>query len=253
MPRQAPIKLFPIHTMTARIAIVLVLITGGLSLIFALPEPPPPASSACILGWPNELDGWVKIRDKDPSPAEIAILKGAAFAKADYVSNPGTFQIDAGIVLSTTDVNETIHRPERCLPAQGHKILKATSTEVVLPNGVSLPLTRLHTRITRTTAASEEQATQTYSFDCVTYYWFVGKEILTANHYGRTLEDMRYRLLTGGTQRWAYVTVAAYLPAPEGGGENTLIADPSNPFDERIKNFIKQSAREIIDFDKIVR
>jgi len=237
--------------MTARIAIVLVLITGGLSLIFALPEPPPPASSACVLDWPNELDGWVKIRDKDPSPAEIAILKGAEFAKADYVSNPGTFQIDAGIVLSTTDINETIHRPERCLPAQGHEILKVSSTEVALPNGVNLPLTRLHTRITRTTTATEEQAAETYTFDCVSYYWFIGKQTLTASHYGRTFEDMRYRLFTGGTQRWAYVTVAAYLSAPEDGSQNTLISDLSNPFDERIQNFIKMSAQEIVNFDEI--
>lgn len=239
--------------MTARIAIVLALITGGFSLIFALPEPPAPASSACVLEWPNELEGWVKIRDKDPAPAEIAILKGAEFAKADYVSNPGTFQIDAGIVLSTTDINETIHRPERCLPAQGHDILKASSTEVVLPNGVILPLTRLHTRITRTTTATEEQASETYSFDCVSYYWFIGKETLTASHYGRTFEDMRYRLLTGGTQRWAYVTVAAYLSAPEDGGQNTLISDSSNPFDDRIKNFIMMSAEKIVDFVKIQR
>ncbi len=239
--------------MTARIAIVLVLITGGLSLIFALPEPPPPATSACLLKWPNELNGWIKIRDKDPSPAEIAILKNADFAKADYVSNPGTFQIDAGIVMSTADVNETIHRPERCLPAQGHDILSSTSTEVTLADGVSVPLTRLHTRITRTTAETEDKAAETYSFDCVTYYWFIGKETLTASHYGRTIEDIRYRLLTGGTQRWAYVTVAAYLPAPKEGGENTLISDPSNSFDERIKSFIKESAEEIIDFDQIRR
>lgn len=239
--------------MTARLALVLILITAGLSLIFALPEPPPPADSACVHHWPNELDGWVKIRDKSPSPAEIAILTGADFAKADYISVPGTFQIDAGIVLSTTEINETIHRPERCLPAQGHKILSASSTGVTLPNGVHLPLTRLHTRITRTAPATEETAAQTYSFDCVTYYWFIGKEILTASHYGRTLEDMRYRLLTGGTQRWAYVTIAAYLSAPEDGGENPLIADPSNPFDDRIKNFITVSAEEIINFDNIQR
>lgn len=239
--------------MTARIALVIVLITAGLSLIFALPEPPPPASSACVLDWPNELDGWVKIRDKEPSPAEITILTGAKFAKADYVSNPGTFQIDAGIVLSTTDINETIHRPERCLPAQGHKILNATPTQVVLENGVSVPLTRLHTRITRTSPATKEQEAKTFSFDCVTYYWFIGKETLTASHYGRTFEDIRYRLLTGGTQRWAYVTVAAYLSAPEEGRENTLISNPANPFDDRIKNFIKESAESIVDFDQIHR
>ena len=237
--------------MKRKLILITALVTLGLSVIFALPDPPPPAASACLMDWPARLDGWIKMREKEPSAKEIAVLTGAKFSKADYVASPGSFQIDAGIVMSTTDINETIHRPERCLPAQGHQILKSTTQEISLPNGFSIPLTRLHTRLKGKRPATDEQPAEEFSYDCITYYWFIGKSTLTSSHYVRTFSDIAYRLKTGGTQRWAYVTVAAYLPAPPSPDSPSPVDDPSNPIDKNIQDFIKKSAPSIIDFEAI--
>ena len=50
--------------------------------------------------------------------------------------------VQASIVLSGHDLNDSIHRPERCLPAQGFKELKLEPRILKTEQG-DVPITRI--------------------------------------------------------------------------------------------------------------
>ena len=60
-----------------------------------------------------------------PREGEIDLATGAAIPD----------RVDLSIVLSGHDLNNSIHRPERCMPAQGHDIGSASNVSIGLPNG----------------------------------------------------------------------------------------------------------------------
>jgi hypothetical protein len=100
-------------------------------------------------------------------------------------------------------MNTSIHRPERCVPAQGWTIVDSRKVLVPLVNGTT-EVTRL--RNARKVADDRGQLHTIYSLD---YYWFVGATEHTASHYARTWIDIRDRLLHGAPQQWAFITVVS--------------------------------------------
>jgi hypothetical protein len=111
-------------------------------------------------------------------------------------------------VLSGHDVNDSIHRPERCLPAQGYKDLRRTSLVARTPSG-DVPISRVTCFLDKRDPATGKplagQDGQPVRIRHVFYYWFIGSHSLTASHYDRTFVDMKDRLVGGFDQRWAYV------------------------------------------------
>ena len=112
------------------------------------------------------------------------------------------------IVLSGTDMVNSIHRPERCLQAQGWTTEKSQRVRVPLPNAAPLEITKL----------TDEQDFSTRDHKAIAvrnlnYYWFIGSRDVTASHWTRTFIDIKDRLLYGENQRWAYVTVATNITA----------------------------------------
>ena len=112
--------------------------------------------------------------------------------------------IFVSIVLSGADLDNSIHRPERCLPAQGWTIADSDQLRIPLPSGKKLGVTRLHD--VRQVPLQNGTAASIYNLN---YYWFVGYHHLTASHLERTFFDIQDRVFKGYNQRWAYVTVAA--------------------------------------------
>jgi len=114
-------------------------------------------------------------------------------------------QVLVSIVLSGNDLDNSIHRPERCLPAQGWTIVDSKLETVDVPEAPAgkLPVMRLHAMQEMSTKG---QVVRVYNLN---YYWFVGYSDITASHFEREFIDMKDRLLHGYNQRWAYVTVAA--------------------------------------------
>lgn len=220
----------------------------GFSVVYLLPEEIRLLPSAVRMEWPDVAGEWVKVRDAEPSPQEIAILaKDTEFSKSEYYHAPTRARLDVGIVLSADDVNESIHRPERCMVAQGHSGLKTTRLEFPLPNGLTLPVTRLHTRLERK-VPTKDGAPRRIAINSVTYYWFVGHDMLTAGHYARTFKDMSDRLLKGSNQRWAYITVSAFFQDPEDGSEPVAVRDSADgPLDQVIADFLMSVVPEILD------
>jgi hypothetical protein len=110
--------------------------------------------------------------------------------------------------LSGYDINNSIHRPERCLPAQGHMLHGKSDAVITLPNGRRLPVRRLESQ---QRIRLREDSDEVAVIDSLIYYFFVGHRRISNDHYQRTFIDMKDRLLHGQDQRWAYVTMATAL------------------------------------------
>ena len=214
---------------TSRLAILLAVLLAGLSSVFLLPHQLGFQPVGITLDLPKMVGGWYG-KDLAISEKERTVLgKETEFARKSYSNGVG-YEIVASIVLSGQDMNTSIHRPERCMPAQGYTIIDKRSVPVNLPERGLLRVTRLEN--VRTVAAGDGAPLSLYN---VTYYWFVGHTDATGSHFERTWLDVKDRLVHGYNQRWAYITVAANLPP---GAEN----DPKTErmIDEWVQDFIKQ-------------
>jgi EpsI family protein len=165
---------------------------------------------------PEMLGGW-EGKDSAVTQKERDILASdTEFCRKVYDDGFGN-QVLVSIVLSGHELDQSIHRPERCLPAQGWSVedSKRLSLPVAAAPGGMLPVTRLH-NLRQTTFNG--QVVNVYNLN---YYWFIGYSDITASHFEREYIDMKDRLLHGYNQRWAYITVASNvtkgLPGVEGG------------------------------------
>lgn len=193
---------------TRRLITATLLLGAGLSAMFFLPKTYGVRQSAIVMNLPMIVDDWYGTRLDVSDLEEESLADDTDHEKAIYqrypADKPGQVdQLNAFIVLSGDDMNNSIHRPERCLPAQGYILESHGEKEVDLGNGKVLKAMRLKSH------HSTVKAPDGSNMPNLTYYWFVGAKELTNGHYSRTFIDMRDRLLTGANQRWAYVTVAA--------------------------------------------
>ncbi len=136
-------------------------------------------------------------------------------------------------------MNSSIHRPERCLPAQGHNNLHSTQRRVILEDGRSLTFTRL---VSKSYPASLKDAPIKH-INHVNYYIFIGHESIETAHLGRTLRDMIDRVLKGYVQRWAYLQIGTYWGEPVGVSESVS--------DEDIKDIIRKVLPHVMQWKQI--
>ena len=239
--------------MLTRFIILQVLMAGGLSLVFLVPKSPPLQESAVKLTLPNVLilSGWAAGPKIEASEKELkALAKDTNFARRNYYRSAGMDQpqgaremLQASIVLSGKDLNNSLHRPERCLPAQGLNLISSTELPVKLKGGRQITLTRLK--------CSATDPSTKISYIHLNYYWFAGHDSLKHTHYGRTLKDMQDRLMEGYDQRWAYITISSNLVkaiARDESGEEYLSAKLSEEqTDLNVIEFVSELAPEITD------
>ena len=214
---------------TSRLAMLLAVLLGGMSTVFLLPRQLGFQPVGVDLALPKMIGGWYG-NDLEVSEKEKQVLgPGTEFARKTYRNGRG-YEITASIVLSGQDMNTSIHRPERCLPAQGFTVIDKNAVAVALPGSGPLRATRLLN--VRNVSTSDGAPLALYN---LTYYWFVGHTDATGSHLMRTWFDVRDRLVHGYNQRWAYLTVAATIPP---GTEND--AQVRRVIDEWMQDFIKQ-------------
>jgi EpsI family protein len=187
-----------------RLILLQIVLLGGFSVVFALPKHSKLLPSAINLSLPEFLGDWYG-RDEDVSEGErLTLGPDTQFSRKKYTNGRGD-EIHVSIVLSGPDMNTSIHRPERCLPAAGWTVID--SKEVALPAGSSaVQATRLHN--VRTARLNNGQV---LTINSLNYYWFVGHSDMTPSHIERTLIDIRDRVLRGYNQQWAYVSVLAWV------------------------------------------
>jgi len=231
-----------------------VVVIGALSSIYFLPSAGEVAPSAVRMELPENRGEWTYNGLQASQAEKDTLAKDTEFSKAiclrprtgEYYSNGERVRdrIDLSVVLSGADINNSIHRPERCMPAQGHNILSSTDRNIVLENGRNVEVKRLRSmqRI-----PTNEERTEFLEMECVTYYFFVGHDRITNDHYGRTFVDMKDRLLKGMDQRWAYVSTSMWFgKLPWIGKEIT-----EEEADANLTEFVKRFAEEQIDWDQI--
>jgi len=273
-----------------RLAILVAVTLGTLSSAFMLPRSEVARQAAVRMQLPESLSFWTPGHDGvntfqywhgTPMPVseqELSMLAAdTEFAKKRFVlsdveskqpllNDPRLAQlgdllsVQASIVLSGHDLNDSIHRPERCLPAQGFKNLQLESLEIKTEKGV-VPVTRI-----RCFTEIKDPNTGNLVLDAkglpvrlqhVFYYWFVGSHSLTSDHYQRTLTDMQDRLLGGFDQRWAYVLLGSsftdYLfdPAAASAANPSPLIRTEKQTDDLLKQVVASISTTSLDWQKI--
>ena len=233
------------------------LIGTSLGAVYVLPKAGQTAESAVKMELPGSTGGW-SFEKQMASEAEIGTLsKDTEFAKAICLRpRPGEVdengylipdRVDLSLVLSGHDLNNSIHRPERCMPAQGHSIISSSDVTFDVSNGRKFETKRL-----RSVQSLKDQKTGKVAaeFNCVTYYFFVGHDLITNDHLARTVIDMKDRLVHGRDQRWAYVSASMWF------GKIPWIKDKEvteAEADEKLTKFINGFAENQIDWDQVKR
>lgn len=217
-----------------RLLILLVVLAAGMSSVFLLPKQLFYQPVGVELALPEFVGEWSG-NDVPISKAEIGTLgPETQFSRKSYTNGAGD-ELLVTIVLAGQDMNTSIHRPERCLKAQGWDLVDSKTVAVSLPSRGSMAATRLHDlRMIQTKNGAP--GIPLYNLD---YYWFVGYSDLTSSHTVRYWMDIRDRILHGYNQRWAYFTVAATVT----GGLRTFGRTEAQT-DAMIQDFIRKLVPE---------
>jgi len=207
-----------------RAVVLLVLTTSLLSSAYLLPDFVQ-TESAISLEIPKSLAGWQCTPIAETKAERDILAPDTKFSKASCErEKPGKrsfFQTDVtkqfadvSIVLSGYDLANSIHRPERCMPAQGHLIHSSEKQQVEVKGHGVFPVRRL------LSTKEEVKDGRLTTHDCVTYYFFVGHDRIIEDHTRRTIFDISDRMFKGQAQRWAYVSVSTQYrgnrPSAEG-------------------------------------
>ena len=230
------------------------ILAGGLSMVYFLPSAGEIANSAVKMELPGSTGGW-SFRTQNASEEEVKTLAGdTEFAKAiclrprpGEVTDDGQLvpdRVDLSVVLSGTDLNNSIHRPERCMPAQGHSITSSGDVTLKLNNGRDFSAKRLHSV---QTVGTQGESSEPVEFKSLTYYFFVGHDQITNDHLERTLIDMKDRLFRGMDQRWAYVSATMmYGKLPWISKEVTI-----EEADEKLRKFLSEFAKDQVMWEQV--
>ncbi|HEX7261914.1 MAG TPA: exosortase-associated EpsI family protein [Luteolibacter sp.] len=244
--------------MNCKVWLLPMMLGGTLSAVYFLPRVGDIADSAVAMELADSSGKWV-LQSQPASEAEIKTLSSdTRFSKAIcYSARPGEFNvagkpvpdvIHLSIVLSGSDLNNSIHRPERCMPAQGHNITSSGKQALTLPGGREFETKRLVSiQSLRDARVTDREVYLKYN--CLTYYYFVGHDRVTNDHLGRTFIDMKDRLVHGMDQRWAYVSASMwYGKVPWVEKEIT-----ETEADAKLRTFLTEFSGNQIKWDQITR
>ncbi|MBQ8516510.1 MAG: exosortase-associated EpsI family protein [Akkermansia sp.] len=215
-----------------------------LSLTFIIPEKAELQASSMSMDLPLRFDlsDWYGIRRQE-SPAERrSLAPDTLFSKADYRLvysdewDKAMPDVHVSLVFSGNDMNQSIHRPEMCLPGQGHLNLLATNTMLTLNNGKEVKFTRL-TTFRRNPDIPDKK------LHYIHYYTFVGKGNIRHSHTQRAICDILDRTLKGKVQRWAYCQIGTYWSPHLGITQEDA--------DRLIQKLISQLLPQIINWEEM--
>jgi EpsI family protein len=205
----------------------------GLGSVFLLPKKIEIQPAAINMALPTFVGEWYGADQPILQGEKDSLGPDTQFVRKLYTDARGD-QIFVSIVLSGPDMSTSIHRPERCLPAQGWTVVDTSVVGIPMKQG-NLAATRL--RNIRSFRPEKGAPVTIYSLD---YYWFVGHDTQTPSHLQRTWLDIRDRVLKGQNQQWAYVTVISTITKglyPFGRSEPET--------DELLRNFIRELVPQV--------
>lgn len=202
------------------------------------------------LVFPNNahINGWTGTPKQESAEERKILAEDTEFSKMEFVENESLnilnetstprLTAQASIVLSGHDMNNSIHRPEYCLPAQGHFDMKTSSKKLHIKKFGDVTISQISTKQNITPNDREPTV-----IDCIHYYIFIGNKQITHNHFDRLFRDVRDRIFFGKVQRWAYFQVST----PYGA----LIGRSKEDAEKATEDLIDQILSQIIDWDAI--
>ncbi len=223
-----------------RILTVNAILALGLGSIFLLPANSKIQESAIIMDLPPLVGDWTGGPREEASEKVKGILQAAAYENRTYTHDLTGQVVRVSMVLSSDNINQSIHRPERCLPAQGQQLVSSQNVRITVDLGGKknpLHVTELATERRIQMPEQAEPVTQRSNI----YYLFVGNSILTNSHYERTKIDMVDRLIHGRAQRWAYIMLDTPLES---------IASNTDP-QEGIADLMRELLPDIVNADQL--
>jgi EpsI family protein len=188
-----------------RLFFLQLMLFAGLGSAYFVPTHAKIQPMGVIMELPESIGLWTGVSQQVTKLELEQLAADTSFARRLY-SNPFGDQLLVSIVLSGEDPDNSIHRPERCLPAQGWNVLDSRTVALhasSLPGG-TLKVTRLHNF-----QKFPDNKGNFHGVNNLNYYWFVGYKDVTPSHIDRAVMDIRDRIAKGYNQRWAYVTVAS--------------------------------------------
>lgn len=197
-----------------RLWVLLVILSVGFSLIWMLPKQKEMQASRLSKDLPERVGDW-ESEKRDVSAEELKILAAdTEFARRFYRndSESGFPGVEVSVVFSGRDINNSLHRPEVCLRAQGWNLVGERSIELpdMLDDGSALPVRELVCVRPRIGREGEEPPKNKFGepvYDMmIQYYTYFGTERIVSGHYERTFADIQARLFQGYDQQWAYAT-----------------------------------------------
>ena len=187
-----------------RLLLLQAVLAVGLGSVFLIPQKTTLGPAGIGMTLPDKVGRWTG-ENVPVSKEELAGLAEDTRFSRKWYTNPAGDRFYVSIVLSGADMGNSIHRPERCLVAQGWTVESSHRVQIPRADGQK-PL-----EITKLADVKQWRANEKappLAIKSLNYYWFVGSHDVTASHWTRTFIDIRDRLLHGDNQRWAYVTVA---------------------------------------------
>ena len=237
------------QVITRRIYILALILAVGFSFIWVLPKSESMKPSCLSRHLPMQFSTMVGQRTEITGRELDILAKDTEFERFQYrnTENPHHPLVEASVVFSGKDLNNSIHRPERCLRSQGWNIVKERSItlENVFDDGSDLPLREI---VCKKPIMREDGST--FQAMRAQYYTFFGHTGITESHYGRTFKDMKDRLFKGYDQQWAYATFS--VPVTQIYADQGLIKDGPGVFtleqsEKILENFIRKLAPLVVD------
>lgn len=230
------------HLLHALLPPILLALT--FSLLWFIPSHPELQEAAISPDLPldYDLEGWYGEKVQESEAEREALAADTRFSKAVYyklranIEEPRGPKIMTSIVYSGSDMNSSIHRPERCLPTQGHLDMMGTDAPIMLDNGRKITFRRLTSRTLINNRPGR-------NLQHINYYVFVGHDSLQHSHYSRTFKDMYDRVIKGRTQRWAYFQVGVYWGGDTGISEKLA--------DNQAQELIRQLLPRLADWNAL--
>jgi EpsI family protein len=190
-----------------RLVFLQLVLFAGLGSAYLIPTHAKTQPMGVVMDLPESIGQWWGETQKVTDAELNGLAPDTSFARRMY-SNAFGDQILVSIVLAGEDPDNSIHRPERCLPAQGWTVV---DSRVVTMNAPALPGGQLKVTRLRNQRKFEDEKGGFHTLYNLNYYWFVGYADVTSSHIDRALMDIRDRITKGYNQRWAYITVASNI------------------------------------------
>ena len=193
--------------------ILAIMVTLGLSLVWVVPNSGKFQASKLLNQLPEKLQDRIGVDLEISSQERKTLAPDTTFARKRYFQNVrenASPYVDVSVVFSGKDINNSIHRPEVCLRAQGWQFLSEKYVTVEA-NGEMIPFKEIvcaRQRVATDKGPDKNSKGETITDKRIQYYTFVGAEEIVAGHYERTLADMKMRVLKGTDQQWAYTTIS---------------------------------------------